>query len=305
MPLIDNFHPVTLEDRDAVLECTKDSSYQNCDYSFSNLYGWASVYNTELAFHKGMMLVRFTNPAQDRQAYLMPVGHGDLKEVLLDLQHDLREKGEDNLILMSVTNPALEELRALEPEQIKDFTNRDYCDYIYTRKSLATLSGKKLQAKRNHINKFERLYPDWTYEEITDENVDKCIALEGVWLENTDTDREKLNERKVVLGALKNREAIGLTGGCIKVGERVVAFSLGMPVSRDTFDVNIEKADTEYEGAFTIINREFARHVPERFTYLNREEDLGIEGLRKAKLSYKPEYLLCKNTVLLSFPDPE
>lgn len=301
MPLIDTFHKVTLEDRDAVLRHVQNSPYQNCDYSFSNLYGWAEVYGTEVAFHKGMMLVRFKNPSQERQAYLMPVGDGDLKGVLLDLQKDLLEKGEEHIILMSVTANALDALKALSPSQIKELPNRDFYDYIYLRENLATLAGKKLQSKRNHIHKFERLYPDWSYEEITADNVEKCIALEGVWLDNTKTDSEKLAERRVVLNALKHKDAIGLTGGCIKVGERVVAFSLGMPVSTDTFDVNIEKADTEYEGAFSIINREFARRVPERYTYLNREEDLGVEGLRKAKLSYNPEYLLCKSTVILSF----
>ena len=301
MPFLSEFHPVTLADRDTVLAHTAHNVYQNCDYSFSNLYGWSKVYGTELAFHKGLMFVRFSNPSQERKAYLMPVGDGDLKEGLLDLQKDLLAQGEEHIIMMSVTNNALEELKDLEPAQIRDFTTRDYCDYIYSRKSLATLAGKKLQSKRNHINKFERLYPDWHYEEITDDNVRKCIALEGVWLENTDTDDEKIREKKVVLDALQNREAIGLRGGCIMVGDRVVAFSLGMPVTADTFDVNIEKADTEYEGAFAIINREFARHIPEQYVFLNREEDLGVEGLRKAKLSYKPEYLLCKNTVLLSF----
>lgn len=300
MAIIDTFHKVTLKDRDAVIALTEHNPYRNCDYSFSNLYCWSGLYGTEIAFHKGMMMVRFSNPAHDRQAYLVPIGTGDLREVLEDLRTDLREEGEDHIILMSVTNKALETLQALNPEQIRDISDRDYCDYIYLREKLATLAGKKLQSKRNHVNKFERLYPEWTYEEITADNVEKCIALEGVWLDNTDTDSEKLTERKVVLEALRNREAIGLTGGCIKVGERVVAFSLGMPVTDDTFDVNIEKADTEYEGAFAIINREFARHVPEKYLYLNREEDLGVEGLRKAKLSYKPETILCKNTVVLS-----
>ena len=244
MPLIKDFHKVTLADRDDVLRHTRHNPYRNCDYSFSNLYGWSDLYGTEVAFHKGMMVVRFYNPAQDRQAFLMPVGDGDLREVLLDMETDLRERGEEHIILMSVTNNALEELKALKPAQMREFGNRDYCDYLYLRESLATLTGKKLQSKRNHINKFERQYPEWRYEEITGENVDKCIALEGVWLDNTETDKQKLAEKKVVLGALRNREEIGLTGGCIMVGERVVAFSLGMPLSPDTFDVNIEKADT-------------------------------------------------------------
>lgn len=147
MPLIDTFHKVTLEDRDAVLRHVQNSPYQNCDYSFSNLYGWGEVYGTEVAFHKGMMLVRFKNPSQERQAYLMPVGDGDLKGVLLDLQKDLLEKGEEHIILMSVTANALDALKALSPSQIKELPNRDFCDYIYLRESLATLAGKKLDRK--------------------------------------------------------------------------------------------------------------------------------------------------------------
>ena len=301
MPIIQDFHKVTLADREAVLEQTKHNRYRNCDYSFSNLYGWQETYGTEIAFHKGMMLVRFSNPAHDRQAYLMPVGSGEVREVLLDLQRDLLERGEENIILMSVTGNALDELKALDPPRMKDFTSRDYCDYIYLRESLATLSGKKLQSKRNHINKFEKLYPGWVYEEITPENAEKCIGLEKVWLGNSDEDPDKLRERSVVLNALRHKDEIGLYGGCIKVDGRVVAFSLGMPVTGDTFDVNIEKADTAYEGSFSIINREFARRIPEQYTYVNREEDLGVEGLRKAKLSYNPELLLCKSTVLLAF----
>ena len=98
-----------------------------------------------------------------------------------------------------------------------------------------------------------------------------------------------------------HHDELGLWGGCVKVGDRVVAFSLGMPVTSDTFDVNIEKADTDYEGSFAVINREFARRIPEQYRFVNREEDLGAEGLRRAKLSYRPESLLCKHTVLLAY----
>lgn len=298
-----DFHPVSLEDRDLILRVNRSNPYRNCDFSFANLYNWGFYYQTEVAYHKGMLVVRFKSPEAERAAYLMPVGEGDLIEVLQDMDEDMQSRYDHSLTLMGVVDEGLELLHRTYPDHLHVLFSRDYSDYLYLREKLSTLSGKKLQSKRNHINKFERSYPSWSYEEINDSNVRECMALENVWFKQSGQDQDVLDEKRMVLKALQEYDKIGMMGGCIRVEDRIIAFSLGMPINADTFDVCIEKADTDYDGSFTIINREFARRIPEQYTYVNREEDLGLEGLRKAKLSYKPVEILTKHTVVLSYDE--
>lgn len=100
------------------------------------------------------------------------------------------------------------------------------------------------------------------------------------------------DERRFMTVALSHMEELGLTGGVLHVNGRIAAFTFGAPINDETFDTCVEKADTDIEGSYTMINYEFANHIPEQYIYVNREEDLGLEGLRKAKLSYQPETIL-------------
>lgn len=297
------FHRVSLEDRDKVFEFRKLNPYCNCDYSFGNLYNWGFYYKTEIAYHKGMMVVRFQYDEGTRSAFLMPIGDGDFSEVLMDMEYTMEQMGGGPLVLMSVIDKGVELLRKTRPENLHIIENRDNADYIYLREKLATLSGKKLQSKRNHVNKFQRLYPDYQYEEINHDNAKECMELEDTWYALSDKTEDIQEERRMVRTALTEFEEIGLSGGCIRVDGKVIAFSLGMPISEHCFGVHIEKADVNYDGAFTVINQEFAKRIPESFEVVNREEDLGIEGLRKAKLSYKPHRVMDKHTVVLRYPE--
>lgn len=294
------FHRVSLEDRDKVLKYLELNPYCNCDFSFGNLYNWGFYYNTEIAFHKDMMVVRFQSDNGEREAFLMPIGIGDPVEVLQDMEHTINLNGQ-NLTLMAVQESALELLHRTYPENLHIIKNRDNADYIYDRESLATLAGKRLQSKRNHVNKFKRLYPDWQYEEINHSNAQECIALQARWFGETDQREELQEENRMVNTALHEWDQIGLRGGCIRVDGEVIAFTLGMRINPHCFGVHIEKADTAYDGAFAIINQEFAKRLPEHYLRINREEDLGVPGLRKAKLSYKPMKILDKHTVVLRY----
>lgn len=296
------FHRVGLADRDQILAYLEDNPYCNCDYSFGNLYNWGFLYLTSVAFHKDMMLIRFRSWETGSQAYLMPIGKGNLVEVLKDMEHTSKVEGHP-LILMAVQDSAIELLEQTHPTSIKIFSNRDNADYLYDREKLETLSGKKLQSKRNHINRFKRQYPDYIYEPLSDENTNECIALENRWYADTETTPGMSDEREMVMRALKEWKEIGLQGGCIRVDGKVVAFTMGMPISHACFGVHIEKADTDYDGSFTIINQEFVSRLPEQYVRINREEDLGLEGLRKAKLSYQPMKILEKHKVAISYEE--
>ena len=172
-------------------------------------------------------------------------------------------------------------------------------DYVYESEKLATLSGKKLHGKRNHINKFKQVNEDWSYEKITKENIEECFQMALQWrIENgCEADEEKNAEMCVTLNSLRLYEELELTGGLLRVNGKVVAFTLGEEVSDDTFVVHIEKAFAEIQGAYPMINQQFVEHECMKYKYINREEDTGAEGLRKAKLSYRPVFLVEKGTV--------
>lgn len=294
------FKPVEPTDRSAITTITFSSGARICDLAFSNLYCWSFVYGTSWAIVEDCLIIRFKPKSHSHPVYLFPVGADP--ERVVAAAHRLKAEvvHEDYpLIFMGVTpdiHRCIEEHCSAEYYFIED---EAYCDYIYERESLATLSGKKLQAKRNHINKFLSLYPDYTYDPVKDSDAEECLMLAHLWLDNRgDQDGREL-EVEMVERAFRHRQELGLSGGVLRVRGRVVAFCLGSPINADTFGVHIEKADAMVEGAFTMINREFARSIPDTFRYINREEDLGLPGLRQAKLSYRPAILLPKQTAIL------
>lgn len=287
------FKEVTIRDKDTITQYTMNSCRRNCDLSFSNLCSWRFLYDTQFAIVDGFLVFKFW--AGGELAYMMPVGEGDLKKVLDELIEDARKEGEP-FCMLGVCSCMREDLEAILPEQFTFTADRDYADYIYLRTDLATLKGKKFQSKRNHINKFRNTYPDYEYLPITPDRISECLELEAKWCKANDCDQQEGtgNERRALIYALEHFEELGLTGGLLRVDGKIVAFTFGMPINKETFGVSVEKADTNIDGAYAMINYEFANHIPEQYTYINREEDLGIEGLRKAKLSYQPVTILEK-----------
>lgn len=279
------FRDITIQDKDTITAYTMNSCRRNCDLSFSNLCSWRFLYHTKFAIINNFLVFKFW--AGDELAYMMPVGEGNLEEVLNELIEDARQEGEP-FCMLGVCSCMREDLEAIMPGQFGFTVDRDYADYIYLRSDLATLKGKKFQSKRNHINKFRNTYPDYKYSPITKDRIQECLELEAKWCKANDCDQQEGtgNERRALIYALNHFEELGLTGGILHVNGQIVAFTFGMPINKETFGVHVEKADTSIDGAYAMINYEFANHIPEQYIYINREEDLGIEGLRKAKLSY-------------------
>ena len=292
------FKDITLEDKEAITSITMNSERKNCDLSFSNLCSWRFMYDTKFAIVDGFLLFKFH--MNNELAYMMPVGEGDLKKILEAIIDDAASEGE-SFLMYGVCNNMKDEIEKLMPGKFCFSSNRDYVDYIYLRTDLAELKGKKFQPKRNHANKFYKTYTDYEYMPITADRISECLRLEEEWCKANDCGQQNGlgNERKSLTYALNHFDELGLTGGILYVNGKIAAFTFGMPINHETFGVHVEKADTEIEGAYNVINQEFAKHIPEQFVYLNREEDLGIEGLRKAKLSYQPAILLEKNIARL------
>ncbi len=293
-----SFKPITLKDKGLVTSYTLPGDYRNCDFSFANMCSWRFLYDTEYAIADGFLFIRFYVNDKERVAYMMPVGQGDLRKAISLVEEDAKAH-HTSFLLLGITPDSQLELERAMPGGFVYRSQRDYFDYVYLREDLVNLRGKKYQSKRNHINNFKKRFA-YRYMPITPELVPECLALERKWYKEnrTEEDQEELsNERRSIAYALSHFDELALTGGAICVEGQIVAFSFGCPINHNTFGVHIEKADTSYDGAYSIINQEFVSHLPEEYTYINREEDLGIPGLRQAKLSYHPVELLEKYTV--------
>ena len=292
-----SFKDIELKDKDLITSYTMKSPRRNCDLSFSNLCSWRFLYNTQYAILDGFLILKFW--AEDKLVYMMPIGNGDLKKVLDAMIEDSKYEKEQ-FCMLGVCSGMCEELKEIMPDRFHFEADRDYTDYLYLRTDLATLAGKKFQSKRNHVNKFRKTY-NYKYVPLTPDRIPECMELEAEWckMNNCNQHEGTGNERRALIYALQNFDALGLTGGILHVDGKIAAFTFGMPINEDTFGVHVEKADTRIDGAYAMINYEFANHIPEQYTYLNREEDLGIEGLRKAKLSYQPTILLEKYMAFL------
>jgi len=291
------FKPITIEDKDVITAYTYSSNFMNCDFAFSNMCSWHFLYNSEFAIEDDFLFIRFH--IKHYRVYMFPIGTGNLKQAIEKIENDAR-KNENQLRIFGITLSGKNQMEKLFPGEFTYTANRNYFDYIYLREDLQLLKGKKYQPKRNHINKFTKNH-SFTYLPITREMIPECLELEYKWYQAnyTEEDAEALKfENRSMLYALNHFDALGLTGGAIQVENEIIAFSYGSPVNQNTFTVHVEKADIRFDGIFSVINREFVTRLPEQYRYINREEDLGIPGLRKAKLSYQPAILLEKNRAL-------
>ena len=312
------FKDLSTADKDTIQSYTLYGERQNCDLSFANLISWKFLYSTQFAIVDNYLVFRFYTG--HHLAYMMPIPKptraedGTLRVVPCDecsvnvikaIRNDSIAMGHP-FLMMGVCNYMTDLIEDAFPDTFEIKPDRDYADYIYTRDKLTNLSGKKLQSKRNHINKFKTLYPNYEYRALTQEMIPECIRLEQQWRnkaqDNRSFDQSIDSELRSMTRAFHRWDRLDLTGGTIWVEGQLIAFTFGCPINQSTFDVCVEKADTTYEGAFAIINQEFVKHLPEQYFYINREEDMGEEGLRYAKLSYKPDILLEKNNVTEKYP---
>ena len=305
------FHPLALSDREAMQAVTLPSGRRNCNYTFANLVGWQFWYYTEVCVLENAVVLRYTFNGQ--RAYMVCTS----EELSLQLIEALFDDSDGDLTLIGLEDSQVAQLSTIKaplalwrgvrgeasPFSISVEPVRDQYDYIYRRTDLATLHGRHLDAKRNHINRFRAAHPDFEYRPLTPESFDECRRLTEIWQEEKDASDTIDVEKQVMETIFSNWDALGMTGGSIFVDGRMVAFTYGSAVTTDTLDVCVEKADRHVEGAFAIINQQFAEHLPEQYIYLNREEDMGIPGLRQAKLSYHPEILLTYNVVHITKND--
>jgi hypothetical protein len=284
-----NFKQVELEDKSLMDSYIKQQNSRNCSISFANMYLWQKHYQVEYTIIENMIVFK---TIEENPSFSFPIGGSDVKKAINTLMEYCKEKNIE-FKMYGVSEEQFSVIEQLYPGEFQIEYIRDDANYVYETEKLIHLSGKKYHGKKNHINKFMSLYEDWKYEDITAENVEECIQMAFEWRkENCDPDEMKSAEFCVTLNSLKKLKELELIGGLIRVSGKVVAITVGEPLTQDTFVVHIEKAFADVPGAYTIINREFLAHNAVDYTYVNREEDTGSEGLRKAKLSYRPIFMV-------------
>ena len=274
---------------------------RGCEYNFANLFLWG---RQKVMVHEGNLA--FFCQFNRRSVYLFPVGQ-NLKPTLDAIIHDAGTRG----IPCRLTSLTAEDCRRLEqwyPGQFYFQPDRDSFDYIYSIDALAELKGKKLQRKRNHCNRFRLMHHHVTTRSITDENTPQVLEMLEKWYADkkaADPTASFYLERIAIVKALKNRQALGMEGLVLLDRGKVIAMTLASRLSEYTFDVHFEKAAEGYDGAYSVINQEFAQYLRAKYPevqWLNREDDMGLEGLRKAKLSYYPDRLVEKYWACLKEP---
>lgn len=286
-----SFRPVTLEDRDWISAYFHQKNYFSAKYSFAYNWIYAAIYPTFCCEEDGFLYMRFLfQQDPSRPVYLCPVGKGSLKEAVLKIQETCAGEGTPfHLYGISVSDQ--EKLASAFPDMIFT-THRSSYDYIYSREALAKLAGKKYHGKRNHIARFKD--NDWHYEPMTPDNLAVCLDMHREWerQQRQYMNDSMMEDNRGTLRAFRDFEALGLEGGLLYQGSRLVAYTMGEPLTTDTYAVHFEKAFPDINGAYPAINQEFVLHNMEAYQYINREEDTGDEGLRKAKLSYHPVIIL-------------
>lgn len=302
------FNHVTIEERKLIRPYLLQSDNCGCEFCFGNGFLWDvnnQLYYCETA--TGLIL-RWKN--EDGWYYYTPGINTSLKEYVDIVEQDAKTTGE-NYVIGSLPESLVEEFEQQFGDRYRVEENRDFDDYIYSVEELAYLNGKKFHKKKNHLNSFLKEY-DFVYEEMKEDNLWECMQMEERWYaaklaqleargELDETVKQSLaTEKLAIASAIRYWKELDLEGGLIRINGQVEAFTFGETMGKAMFDTHFEKAMDSFRGLYPAINQQFARNtLLGRYTYVNREEDMGMEGLRQAKLSYQPVKIFKKYVAVL------
>ena len=290
-----DFRPFRLGDR-PLYEQYRPAGGRVCDHSFANLFAWQEAYGNQWALCGDRLVVRSRPVWSGALSQYMVLPDICSPQLPLILQRILEDAAARPCRLARLSE---EEKRFLEerfPDTFLFDNHRDTMDYLYDADAFRTFKGRKLAAKRNHVNRFKSLY-DYRYEPLRPDLFGECMRLYRLWRSEQHGRMAMLGqEERVICNFFDCYGELGLTGGALFVGGTLAAFTFGSPLDDHTFDIQVEKADTRFEGVFPMVSQLFAQHLPPQYTVINREEDLGLPGLRQSKLSYQPLRLEPKYT---------
>ncbi len=286
-----SFSPLSLDGMGRYRALHDASRTRAADYSFTNLWGWAEHYGLEWRFTDKLCWIRQTLPTI---RYWAPMGKW--KDVDWANTPELTTMGE------FIRVP--EKLHALWQEALPDRVvaseTRGQWDYLYSAQDLAALSGNRFHKKKNLFNQFLKLYPDHIYMAMTLDCVESVLKMQEEWFHWRENEMSEalIAENAAVMRVLSHWDQLpGLVGGTLMLQGKVIGYTVGEQLTDDTLVVHFEKGATQFKGIYQAINCFFVRDAGEGMEYINREQDLDDEGLRKAKESYNPVQYVKKSTV--------
>ncbi len=278
------FKKIEFEDKEIIEKYYTPDISRAAHYSFTNLYIWQESYNIEYAVYEDTLCVASKHSGKSSY-YVLPCGTNRKKatDKIIEHAHALGHK----CVFAQLSGEECEFLKENYGESFSFIEDRNNWEYVYETQALISLAGKKLHTKRNHLNVFLKDY-DWKYEKIISENIDfaREFALASI-MEREENDEELLATKKL----FDKFFDFPLAGAILYADGKICAVTAGEMLSRDTAVIHLEKADAEIRGSFAAINNMFAKNEFSDTVYINREEDMGIEGLRRAKQSYRPHHM--------------
>ncbi|NLP41525.1 MAG: DUF2156 domain-containing protein [Veillonellaceae bacterium] len=298
--VIINFQPIKLDDKPVFDSFFRARRYENAHFNFTNLFMWRHAFNIEWCTEAGFLLIRAAWGKE--QFALQPFGPEAELGKAITIWEDYFKQNNLPFIISGIESGAALQFEKLRPGFFKFHEDRDNYDYIYSAQDLINLKGRKFHSKKNHFNNFKKVYSNFVYLPLSAELVGQCVATAADWFEKkTDTIKNELidYEKNAIIEALTNQEYLDLTGGVIMINGTVEAFTFGEQLNADTAVIHVEKANADIRGIYPAINQQFVKHAWSKMRYINREEDMGLEGLRKSKLSYNPVKFVKKYVVTI------
>jgi hypothetical protein len=299
IPVFPDFVPVELKDRVLLQTFFKEYKPETSELTFTNLFIWRSHYKFQWSLYKDWLII-LSSEGEYGTFAMEPVGPSPRDEVTRMLLEWMgEEKKEENPRIERADERIVSEIEGAKGIIIEP--TRDHFDYVYLRDELVRLAGNKYRSKRNHINQLLRTY-SYRYSELTSDHIQDCLELQEKWciLRRCEDDLDLLGEWDAVKEILNSYESLDVQGGVVTIENKVMAFTIGQMLNDDTAVVHIEKADPEIPGLYPVINQQFCENNWQTARYINREQDLGMSGLREAKLSYYPDHMVKKFRIILN-----
>ena len=290
------FKELNLEEKPLFDHLFTLSPPQISEFNFTNLFIWRLCYQIKISRLQNFLCLLANQ--EENFFFFPPLGEGDMVQCYQRLlQYLVGKTMHPKIVRVPEAVVGQVDWKASEMKMELD---RSQCDYVYLAQDLIELKGRKYHRKRNHIKQFKEKYA-YQYISLTPEWIPQCLQLQTEWcdLRHCEASPGLLNESSAIKEAFAHFEELKVKGGAILINGKVEAVTLGDPLNLETAVIHIEKANPAYEGLYPTINQAFLEHQWSGFPYVNREQDLGEEGLRKAKESYFPHHLVNKYTVTL------
>ncbi len=284
-----DFKKPVLDDLPYIRKICENYGTMGCDCSTANIFIWRNKYDIRICIYNGFFVLAYFRDGKP-WGYSFPIGEGDPTSVIAEIFNDAKQRSvEANFVMLtSAQKQKLVEITGYK-FSFKELLGDE--DYIYRNYDLSLLPGKRFHAKRNHISKFNRIYPNWSFVFINKNNKRDALRVAEQWCKDREINPYTNEEYKAISEALDNYEKLNLHGGILYVDDEPAAMTMGCEINKKTFDVIFEKALVKYDGVYSKINNEFVKTLV-GFEFINREEDMGIESLKQAKLSYHPIVIL-------------